>query len=222
MSASPPRGEPASPLRPLDPAQERWNAGTHGLGIVLAAMALVWLLTRALGSGQTLNTVAAVVFGVSLVAEYTASTLYHRASTDRARVALRRVDHVGIYLLIAGSYTPFALVGLGGSQGWLLFGLIWSTVLLGVGLELAWLHRPRWLNAVLFIALGWIAAFFLGPMAQALPHASLVLLLAGGVVYSLGTVFYIWRSLPYGHAIWHVWVMVGSACHVASIGLFIG
>jgi hemolysin III len=163
--------------------------------------------------------VGCVVFGAALVVLYTASTLYHALGHvhERARTVLRALDHSAIFLLIAGTYTPFTLVSLRGPWGWSLFAVVWSLAVAGIALRLALRRRPTALFVSLYLAMGWCVVLALRPLVAAVPPGGIALLVAGGLAYSVGVVFYLWRSLPYGHAIWHGFVLAGSAFHYAAV-----
>ncbi len=201
--------------------EERLNMLTHAVGAVLSVVALGWLLARALTHGDAGYILSGGLYGASLVFLYTASTLYHGVQHPRWKEVFRILDHVGIYTLIAGSYTPFTLVTLREDQGWILFFLIWGLALSGIVYKLFSKRRFRAFSTVLYLGMGWLAVFYLGPMAAALPVPGLVLVVAGGLAYTLGVVFYAWHRLPYHHAIWHLFVLAGSACHFFAVVLYV-
>ena len=188
---------------------------THALGTLLAVGALVAMLLRS--QGDAFRCVSAGVFGVTLVLLYLSSTLYHATTCPRRKPLLQALDHACIYLLIAGSYTPLTLVALRGPWGWSLFGIVWCMALGGVLLKT--LHRGKrdtWWSTALYIAMGWLAVVALGPMMRALPPAGLAWMVAGGLCYTFGVIFFAWRKLRFNHAIWHLFVLAGSACHVVA------
>jgi hemolysin III len=202
---------------------EEWaNRLTHGAGALLAVVGLVALVRNAAARGTTLQLVACGVFGATLVLLYTSSTLYHSVPHARARSLLRVLDHSAIFLLIAGTYTPFTLVSLRGPWGWSLFGVVWGLAALGIGLRLVLPRRPTGLFVGLYLAMGWCVVLAARPLAAAVPPAGLALLAAGGLAYSGGVVFYLWRRLPYNHAIWHGFVLAGSAFHFFAVLFFLG
>ena len=184
--------------------EEAANSLTHGLGVLLAI-------------------VGCLVFGAALVFLYSVSTLYHSVGSgrSRAKAVLRVLDHSAIFLLIAGTYTPFTLVSLRGPWGWSLFGVVWGLALAGIALRLVLRGRPTALFVALYLAMGWCVVVAAKPLLAALLPGAIALLGAGGVAYSLGVVFYTWRGLPYGHAIWHGFVLVGSAFHFAAVLLYV-
>jgi len=161
--------------------------------------------------------VGCTVFGVALVLLYSTSTLYHALTHARAKQVLRVLDHSAIFLLIAGTYTPFTLVSLRGAWGWSLFGVVWGLAVLGVTLRLTLRRRPTALFLVIYLAMGWCALVALRPLIQALPASGLALLVTGGVAYSAGVAFYLWQRLRFHHAIWHGFVMLGSVFHYFAI-----
>lgn len=211
----------ARPAREYSTGEEIANAVTHGLGVALSIAALVLMVVRAAGTGDPAKIVSAVVFGTCLVLLYLSSTLYHSLSPPKAKRVFKVLDHSAIYLLIAGTYTPFALVTLRGLLGWALFALLWALAVAGVCTEAFWVNRPRWLSALIYIGMGWIAVLAWRPLVDALPRAALGLLLLGGVLYTVGTIFYVIRRVPYMHAVWHLWVIGGSTCHVLAVLLYV-
>jgi hemolysin III len=181
--------------------EELANSLTHGLGLLLALVGVV----------------GCAVFGVSLVLLYTSSTLYHSVRVPRAKRLLRVLDHSAIFLLIAGTYTPFTLVALRGPWGWWLFGVVWSLAAAGITLRLVLRRRPTALFLSLYLAMGWCAVVAARPLFTAVGSTGAALLVAGGLAYSLGVPFYVWRRLPYHHAVWHIFVLAGSAFHYAAV-----
>lgn len=193
---------------------------THALGTALAIAALVLMVT--LAEGEVFKTVSASVFGGSLVLLYLSSTLYHATSCERRKPLLQALDHACIYLLIAGSYTPLTLVALRGPWGWSLFGAVWSLALFGVLLKaLGRGRRDTWWSTALYIIMGWLAVVAFGPMLRALSPAGVAWMVAGGLCYTLGVIFFAWRGLRFNHAIWHLFVLAGSACHVIATAGYI-
>ena len=203
--------------------EEGANSVTHAVGAVLAVAGLVVLAVSASRHGTARSIVGCVVFGAALVFLYSASTLYHSVGPGhpRAKAVLRVLDHSAIFLLIAGTYTPFTLVSLRGPWGWSLFGVVWSLALAGIALRLVLRRRPTTLFVALYLAMGWCALVAVKPLLAALVPGGIALLAAGGVAYSMGVVFYAWRSLPYAHAIWHGFVLAGSAFHFAAVLLYV-
>jgi hemolysin III len=193
----------------------------HGIGIVLSIAGLATLVAFAALHGDALGVVACAVFGSTLVLLYTASTLYHSISVVAARPALRAFDHIAIYLLIAGTYTPFTLIALPDSWGWSLFVAVWALALAGSALELGLLKRYHKLAVLLYVGMGWIGMIAFKPLSAHLHVGGMTLLIAGGLAYTLGVPFYLWRRLPYHHALWHVFVLAGSVLHFLAVLLYV-
>jgi len=196
--------------------EEVLHALTHGVGLVLSIAGLVALVTAASLRGSTGHIVGCAVFGATLVLMYTASTLYHGVRSPRAKSVLQRMDHAAIFLLIAGTYTPFTLVNLRGGWGWALLAVVWALAALGVTLQVL-PTRARRFSMLLYLGMGWLMLIAIGPLMRTLQPTGLMLLLAGGAAYMLGVLFYAWRRLPYNHAVWHVFVMAGSVCHFSCV-----
>ena len=204
-------------MRLPDSREEIANVLTHGAGAVASLAGAAVLVTVAALGGDAWKVVGSAVFGTTLVLLYTASTLYHAARSPVARARLKVLDHCAIYLLIAGSYTPFTLIGLRGGWGWSLFGVIWGLAVAGTVFKLFFTGRFPRLSTAVYVAMGWLAVVAIGPMVQRLPAATLAWMVAGGLIYTAGTVFYHSRRIPYAHAIWHLFVLGGSACHFAAV-----
>jgi hemolysin III len=201
--------------------EELANSLTHGVGIVLAIAGLAVLTAFAAMHGGTAEVVASAVFGATLILCYTTSTLYHAIPIERIRHVLRALDHSAIFLLIAGTYTPFMLLSLGGTLGWSMLALVWTLAVAGVVARL-WLNgRRHGLVVGLYVAMGWAVVLAMKPLVAALGSGGVTLLAAGGVSYTLGVVFYKWRSLPYSHAIWHLFVLAGSALHFFAVLFYV-
>ncbi|PBJ82521.1 hemolysin III [Lysobacteraceae bacterium NML93-0399] len=197
--------------------EELASALTHGLGATAALAAGAVLITLAALFGNGWQLAASIVFGVSLLLLYLASTLYHAVNHPVAKGRLKVFDHCAIYLLIAGTYTPFTLIGLRGTLGWWLFGIIWTLALAGVVFKLFYTGRFRGVSTAIYVAMGWLVVIAIGPVAAALDTWTLSWLIAGGLFYTLGTVFYMRDSIPYAHAIWHLFCIGGSICHYVAV-----
>jgi hemolysin III len=212
----------------LSPVEELCSALVHAVGVLVAMSAFVLMVLAA--GGEPLRVVTASVFGASLVFLYLTSTLYHLSVEPRTREALELLDHVAIFLLIAGSYTPLALVGLGGAWGWALFGTVWTAAVAGVVYKTG-LHAPgrgagqpvrarRRLHGTgstaVYLAMGWLVVLVFDRVLEALSPGAVRLLVAGGLSYTGGLVFFAWKSLPFNHALWHLGVLGGSVCHVMA------
>lgn len=193
---------------------------THAAGIVFSVVALIVML--AMSVGDALKTVSALVFGLSLVVLYASSTLYHTATSHRWKARFQTLDHICIYLLIAGTYTPFTLITLRGPWGWSLFGAVWAMAAGGVLVKSLWKgKKDHWISTALYVVMGWLIVLAAGPLLRAMPVAGVALLAAGGLSYTLGLGFFAWRRLPFNHAIWHLFVLGGSVCHVLAACWFV-
>lgn len=197
--------------------EERAHALTHGAGALLGALGLAWLVVLAAGHGDPWRVVSVSVYGASLVALFTASAAYHSARHPDTRRLLRIVDHASIYLLIAGSYTPFTLVTLRGPWGWSLFGVVWGAAALGVAAKTVFTGRYEALSIALYVLMGWSGVVAALPLIERLPEGGLPWLVAGGLAYTGGVVFYAWERLPYNHLWWHLAVLAGAACHFFAV-----
>jgi hemolysin III len=201
-------------------AEEIAHAVTHGVGIVLAIVGLAVLLTLAAPFGDAWLLGSCAVYGATLILLYVASTLYHSIPErllPGARRVLRVLDHCAIYLLIAGTYTPFTLISLRGRWGWALFGVVWTLAVCGIVFKLVGTGTLRGFSVVSYIAMGWCVVVALEPLSAAIPTRGLVLLVAGGVAYTLGTVFFGMTRLRYHHAVWHLFVLAGSVLHFFAV-----
>jgi hemolysin III len=193
--------------------EEIAHAVTHGVGALGSVAGLVLLLIPAIQRGDTRLVVGVSVFGVAMVVLYTASTLYHALTDQRAKKVFKLLDHGAIYLLIAGTYTPFTLVTLGDRWGWTLFFVAWGMAILGIVYEVVFGRPWQKLSLAFYLAMGWLVVVAAKPLLTALPPAALLLLGLGGVAYTGGAVFYAWRAFPYHHALWHLCVLAGTALH---------
>ncbi|HET6432946.1 PAQR family membrane homeostasis protein TrhA [Dyella sp.] len=202
-------------------ADELASSVVHGIGIVLSIAGLAVLVAVSAQHGEARDVLASAVFGATLVLLYTASTLYHAVPVPAAKPVLRTLDHIAIYLLIAGTYTPFTLIALPGRWGWSLFIAVWTLAALGSVLELGPLKRYRKLSVLLYIGMGWIGMIAFKPLMAHLQTGGMVLLLAGGLAYTLGVPFYLWRRLPYHHSVWHCFVLAGSVLHYLAVLLYV-
>lgn len=198
-------------------AEEIANALTHGLGLALSVVGLVVLVPLSAARGTTTHLVACAVYGATLVLLYAASTLYHSFQRPRLKRLLRRIDHAAIYLLIAGTYTPFALVNLRGGWGWALFGVAWGMAAFGVVYKLFFMGRLRCLSTSLYLVMGWMAVAAAKPFLASVAVHGLLLLAVGGLLYTAGVWFYVRDHRRYHHAVWHLFVLGGSACHYAAV-----
>lgn len=201
--------------------QEIANSVTHGLGIALSVAGLIVLVVLASLHATVWHIVSFSIFGASLVLLYTASTLYHSFRSPRVKQVLHIIDHSSIYLLIAGSYTPFVLVTLRGAWGWSLFGVVWGIALAGIVLKTFFTGRYKMASTILYLLMGWMIVVAIKPLAHAVPVGGIVWLAAGGLAYTIGAVIYMWKTIPYHHSIWHLFVLAGSICHYFSVLLYV-
>jgi hemolysin III len=203
-------------------AEEIVNSVTHGVGAGLSVAALVVAVVGAALHGSSRHVVACAVYGASLTLLYTASAVYHGLTNARAKRLFRIVDHCSIYALIAGTYTPFALVTLRGAWGWWLFGAVWTLTAVGIVYQIFFVGRMVMLSTAVYVGMGWLAVVVAVPLVRALPWEALAWLLAGGVCYTGGVWFFAWKR-KWAHAVWHLFVLAGSVCHfVAVYGYVVG
>jgi hemolysin III len=198
--------------------EELANVLTHGVGVVASVSGAAVLIVLAALSGDAWVIVGVSVFATSLIALYTASTLYHAVRSSVLKARLKVLDHAAIFLLIAGTYTPFMIGALRGGWGWSLFGVIWGLAVAGIGLKLVFTGRFQVLSTAMYVAMGWLVLVGMGPLVRALDPVTLVWLVAGGVAYTAGTPFYHSPRIPYAHAVWHLFVLAGSVCHAIAVG----
>ena len=201
--------------------EEIANAVTHGVGALLSIAGLAVLVSYAALYGDAWHVVSTSIFGATLVLLYAASTVYHSVWHLQTKKILQRLDHSAIFLLIAGTYTPFALVNMRGPWGWTLFGAVWFLVLLGIALQLFPRRRNERLSLILYLGMGWMAVAAIKPFVAGVETGGLILLLIGGLFYSLGVIFYVWRQLSYHHAIWHGFVLAGSTFHFFAVLFYV-
>lgn len=207
--------------RSLAHYEELANTITHAVGVGFSIAGLVLLVVRAALYGDTWQVVSFSIYGSSLILLYLASTLYHGFRSPRLKEIFRVVDHAAIYLLIAGTYTPFLLVTIRGPWGWSLFGTIWGLALLGISFKIIFGPKYDILSTIFYLLMGWVVIIAIKPLLAALPLGGFLWLLAGGAAYSLGVIFYAWEKLPYNHAIWHGFVLSGSVFHFIAVFSFI-
>jgi hemolysin III len=207
--------------RQYSPPEEMTNIISHAIGLVLSIVALLLMLIRASESGDTLHIVSAAIFGFSLIALYAASTLYHSAKDPKARSRLRINDHATIYILIAGTYTPFTLITLNGWVGWTVFGVSWAMATAGVILKLFFTGKYNVLSTLMYVLMGWIIIFAIKPLINSLSSEGLFWLIAGGVAYTTGAVIYSFEKINFNHAIFHLFVLLGSFCHFISVYFYV-
>ncbi|MBL8046328.1 MAG: hemolysin III family protein [Anaerolineales bacterium] len=203
------------------PTEEIANSLTHGLGILLSIAGLATLTAFASLFGSAWHIVSCSIYGATQIFMYTASTLYHSIPSPRVKAILRLFDHSAIFLLIAGTYTPFALVNLRGPWGWSLLALVWGFAIIGIALQARLIRHSRWVTTFPYLAMGWAVVIAIKPLIENVAPGGLILLMSGGLAYTVGTIFYIWRRLPFHHAIWHGFVLVGSILHFFAILFYV-
>jgi len=203
------------------PLEESINIYSHVLGIILGAVGLIFLTLRAIHYGNAWHITSAIIFGISLIVLYTASSLYHAAKDPIIRSRLRIFDHASIYVIIAGTYTPFALITLHGTVGWIIFGVTWGMALMGIILKLFFTGRFRILSTSMYVLMGWIIVFAINPLIDNLSAEGMQLLVAGGLPYTFGAVLYSIKAIPFNHAIFHVLVLVGTICHYFAVYFYV-
>lgn len=209
--------------------REPINGLTHLAGAVLAFVGLLAMVIKAsIETGSALAITAVIIFGISMILLYSASATYHMVIAKSRIIAfLRRIDHSMIFVLIAGTYTPFCLISLKGATGWILFGVIHGLAILGVAFKLIWFHSPRWLSTTLYIAMGWIVVFFSSPLAKVISTSGIALLVIGGVLYTIGGIIYALKPkfLDFKHMgfheIFHLFILAGSLFHFLSVYLYV-
>ncbi|HOJ68172.1 MAG TPA: hemolysin III family protein [Candidatus Hydrogenedentes bacterium] len=201
--------------------EEIANSLTHGVGAVLSAGFMAVLVYTAWRTGDPWRVAAALIFGLSLLFMYLASTLYHAVPSLSLKHLFRTLDHCAIYVLIAGTYTPFLLVSMRGTLGWTLFCLVWGLAVLGCAWKAFFVGRWDRLSTLLYVGMGWIVLVALKPAVMAIPPGAILLMLFGGLAYTGGVVFYVWDRLPFNHAVWHGFVLTGSALHAASVFAYV-
>jgi hemolysin III len=201
--------------------EEVANSVTHGIGLILAIAGLAVLIGFASRLGNVWHLVSCTVFATTLILQYAFSTLYHSIQIPRAKSIMRVLDHSAIFLLIAGTYTPFMLVNLRDTWGWTLFAVIWTLALLGVLFQISLLRRWQGISLSLYIGMGWVVVIAIKPMLDAVATGGLILLLLGGLAYTSGVGFYLWKSLRYHHAIWHGFVLAGSILHFFAVLFYV-
>jgi hemolysin III len=201
--------------------EENMNVVSHAIGLFLSIVAFVLLLQRALEYGGGLLIASFSVYGLSLILLYSASTFYHHAKDMTKRAKLQVFDHTSIYVLIAGTYTPFMLIALNNTFGWILFSIIWTFALVGVILKLFFTGRFDLVLTIMYIVMGWIIVIAIKPLLQSVALEGVILLFAGGISYTLGAVIYRLKKIPLNHAIFHICVLIGSLCHFISVYFYV-
>ncbi|MBD3167690.1 hemolysin III family protein [bacterium] len=222
---------PVATGRPLrdkpDPPPLQWrrqslreeiaNSISHGLGVLFGIAALVILVVLAARQGDAWRVVSFSIYGASIIMLYLASTLYHAFTRERTKRFFKLMDHASIYFLIAGTYTPILLVAMRGPWGWSMFGVIWGLAILGVLFKIFFIGRLKVLSVLIYLLMGWMIVIAFKPMLAMVPPGMLFWLIVGGACYSLGVVFYVWRTFPFHHTVWHLFVLSGSISHFMGI-----
>jgi hemolysin III len=201
--------------------EEIANAITHGIGLLLSIPALVMLIIFSIDKGSTWHIVSFSIFGASMIILYLFSTLLHSIKPSKIKNLFAILDHSAIYIMIAGTYTPLMLVSVRSSLGWTLFGIVWGLALIGIVFKCYFVQRFQIVSTLFYLVMGWLVIIAVKPLYVSLTAEGFLLLLAGGIMYSIGAVFYVWNKLPYNHAIWHLFVLAGSSCMYFCILLYV-
>lgn len=201
--------------------EEVANAVTHGIGAALSVAALVLLIVFSSMKGTVWHVVSFTIYGITMLMLYTNSTLVHALKEGKAKDLFEFFDHSSIYLFIAGTYTPFLFVAVRGTLGWTLFGVIWGIALAGVIFKAFFTKKFLFMSTIFYIAMGWLIIIAWQPLVTVIPTGGIVLLVAGGLMYTLGTLFYVWRGFPFHHAIWHLFVLAGSILHFFAVLIYL-
>jgi hemolysin III len=201
--------------------EEIANAATHGIGVLFSITALVLLIIGSSKEGTIWHTVSFTVYGVTMVLLYLSSTLLHSFPEGKVKDLFEICDHASIYLFIAGTYTPFLFIVIKGSLGWTLFGIIWGIAVIGLIFKLFFTKKFLYLSTILYIAMGWMIVIAWKPISSTLPENGVLLLVMGGVLYTAGTIFYVWRGFKFHHAIWHLFVLGGTVIHFFGVLLYV-
>ncbi|MCB1143445.1 MAG: hemolysin III family protein [Leptospiraceae bacterium] len=208
--------------RPQTPLEEFGNALIHGIGAFLGLIGWIYLATQAMGTNQATNKIISVsLFGFSLIALYLSSTLYHSSKTEKTKKFFKVLDHCSIYLLIAGSYSPFTLILLEGSSRYILLSLAWGLAVAGIVFKLYFTGRFKKTSTAIYILMGWMALFFYKPILEAIHYEGFAWIIGGGLSYTLGAIFYLWDRIPAFHTIWHIFVVGGSTLHFFAILFYV-
>jgi hemolysin III len=208
-------------IKSYSPVEEKMNIISHATGLVLSIVALVFLVTRAVQYSDAWHIVSFSIFGLSLILLYAASTFYHSAQSPALRGRLNIIDHASIYVLIAGTYTPFTLITLKGATGWVIFGISWGLALTGLILKLFFTGKYSIVSTIMYVFMGWIIVFAIKPLIRQLPLEGLLWLFAGGVSYTMGAILYSMDKIKFNHAVFHLLVLIGSFCHFISVYFYV-
>jgi hemolysin III len=201
--------------------EEIVNAITHGIGVLLSITALVFLILKSVSTGSTFHVVTYTIYGATMILLYLSSTLVHSFPEGKAKDIFEIFDHSAIYLFIAGTYTPFTLIVIDGAMGWTLLSVVWGIAIVGVVFKSFFVKRFILISTVLYVVMGWLIVIAWNPLVTALPQGGLVLLVVGGVLYTIGSIFYVWRGFHYHHAVWHVFVLLGTMAHFFAVLFYV-
>ena len=207
--------------RPFTLGEEIFHSITHAIGTGLSIAGLVILVVLAVMNGDVFQIIGFSIFGASLVLLYLSSTLYHGIQERRAKKIFKICDHAAIYLLIAGSYTPFLLVGMRGTTGWMLLVVVWLIALVGITMKVLFIDRFQVLSVIAYLGMGWLCVFAFREMMVSIPIGGIIWLAAGGILYTVGVIFYAMQKTPYMHAVWHLFVLGASLCHFFAVLFFL-
>jgi len=208
-------------LNTYDISEERINVVSHAIGLLLSIVALILLVVKTVRYGEIIHIISAMIYGVSLILLYTASTLYHQSTKERLRKRLNVFDHASIFVLIAGSYTPFLLIALNGTLGFRFFAFIWIAAIIGVILKLFFFGKYEILSTIMYVIMGWVIVFVMKSLMSNVPEAGIYWLWIGGVLYTLGAIIYSIKKVKMNHAIFHIFVLLGSISHFISIYFYV-
>ena len=203
------------------PSEERLNILTHALGLALSVVGLILLFVRSISLGDAAQIITSVIFGVSMIMLYAASTIYHSTDSPESRAKMRIVDHAAIYILIAGTYTPFCVLVLGGKTGWVILATSWSMAITGITLKLFFTGRFKLLSTLMYVFMGWLIVFAIEPLINNIDPGGLHWLVAGGISYTVGAILYSIKAIPFNHAIFHSFVLGGTICHFMAVYLYL-
>lgn len=215
------RGDLINKVNRFTLGEEVANAITHGIGLLLSIGGLVWLIIASALSGSAWHIVSFTIFGVTMVLLYTSSTLLHSLPDGKAKNVFEILDHSAIYFFIAGSYTPFLLVAIRGTLGWTLFGIVWGIAMAGTIFKVFFVKRFVIVSTGIYILMGWLIVLIFPALIDILPRNGIILLAIGGLLYTLGAVFYVWRFFKYHHMVWHLFVLAGTILHFFSVILYL-
>jgi len=208
-------------MKSYSPSEERINIVSHACGFFLSIIAMAFLFVHASRHGGILHIVSFTIFGISLCVLYAASTLYHSAKNPEKRSRLKIFDHASIYILIAGTYTPYTLVTIPGTTGWVIFGISWGATVIGIILKLFFTGKYSIVSTTMYVLMGWVMVFAIKPLVNNLPLDGLLWLFGGGVAYTIGAILYSIKRIKFNHAIFHILVLIGSFCHFISIFYYV-